>query len=38
MPLTPPRALVVRARALEIFIAAAAITLGLFLVVLHEKF
>ena len=31
MPLTPPRALIVRAHALEIFISAAAITLGLFL-------
>ena len=30
MPLTPPRALIVRAHALEIFISAAAITLGIF--------
>jgi hypothetical protein len=30
-PLTPPRALIVRAHALEIFISAAAVTLGLFL-------
>jgi hypothetical protein len=30
MPLTPPRALVVRAHALELFISGAAITLGLF--------
>ena len=30
MPLNPPRALIVRAHALEIFISAAAITLGIF--------
>jgi hypothetical protein len=30
MPLTPPRALIVRAHALEIFISGAAITLGIF--------
>ena len=30
VPLTPPRALIVRAHALEIFISAAAITLGIF--------
>jgi hypothetical protein len=31
MPLNPPRALIVRAHALEIFISSTAITLGLFL-------
>jgi hypothetical protein len=31
MPLNPPRALIVTAHTLEIFISAAAITLGLFL-------
>jgi hypothetical protein len=31
MRLSPPRTLIVRAHALEIFISAAAITLGLFL-------
>jgi hypothetical protein len=30
MPLTPPRALIARAHALEIFISGAAITLGIF--------
>jgi hypothetical protein len=30
MPLSPPRALIVRAHALEIFISGAAITLGIF--------
>jgi hypothetical protein len=30
MPLSPPRVLVLRAHALEIFISGAAITLGLF--------
>jgi hypothetical protein len=30
MPLTPPRALVVRARALELFLSASSITLGIF--------
>ncbi|MDQ1407614.1 MAG: hypothetical protein QOG55_3243 [Acidobacteriaceae bacterium] len=30
MPLSPPRVLIVRAHALELFISVAAITLGLF--------
>jgi hypothetical protein len=30
MPLNPPRVLILRAHALEIFISAAAITLGIF--------